>query len=60
MKLKEFLSSKRKDEDWRKIILDTLSYWVCRISGKPITPKKLKEMEEISNQVLEGRKKYKK
>ena len=60
MELKEFLSSKRKDEYWRKIILDTLSYWVCRMSGEPITPQKSKEMEEIADQVLAGRKPNKK
>ena len=52
------------DEEQKKIILDRLSYWIHRMSGKPITPKKLKEIEEISNQVIEGRierrKKYKK
>jgi len=60
MKLKEFLSSKRKDEELRGIIINTLSCLLCRISGKVITQKKLKELEDITDQVMEGRKKYNK
>jgi len=44
------------EEELRKIISDRLNYWICRISGKPITIKKIKEVKEIVNQVISGRK----
>ena len=44
----------KSDEELKEIIMDTLSYWLSRISGKVITKKKLKELENITNQVMEG------
>ena len=50
----------KTDEEWRKIIIARLSYWMRIISGKKITKRKLKEIEAITNQVMEGLKKNKK
>ena len=41
-------------------IIQRLYYWIEKISGKRLSSKKRKEAEEISEQVMEGRKKYKK
>ena len=41
-------------------IIQRLYYWIEKISGKRLSFKKKKEAEEISEQVMEGRKKYKK
>ena len=41
-------------------IIQRLYYWIEKISGKRLSSKKKKEVEEISEQVMEGRKKYKK
>ena len=45
----------KTDEEWREIIINRLSYWMRIISGKEITKKKSRELEDITNQVMGGR-----
>jgi len=47
----------QSDEEWKKIILNRLCYWMNRISGKSITPKRLKEAKKITNEVIENKNK---
>jgi len=49
-----------KDLLMKDKIIQRLYYWIERISGKRLSPKKREEAKEISEQVMEGRKKYKK
>ena len=46
---------KQTDKELREIIMNTLSCLLRRISDKVITQKKLKELEDITNQVIKGR-----
>lgn len=44
-----------EDEKLREVIIKTMSNWIYTISGKSVTIEKLKEIEEIANQVIKGR-----
>lgn len=44
-----------EDEKLREVIIKTMSDWIYTISGKSVTIEKLKEIEEIANQVIRGR-----
>ena len=54
------MEASEKDLLVKDKIIQRLYYWIEKISGKRLSFKKKKEAEEISEQVMEGRKKYKK
>jgi len=52
--------TKITDLQWKDIIRIRLYSWIQRISGKPITSKQSEQVEEIVEQTLENKQRYKK